>query len=199
MNRVAKPTSRHNKKSGSVRIISGQWRGRRLPVLDAEGLRPSTDRTRETLFNWLMAHVQGSRVLDVFAGSGVLGLEALSRYARETVFIEKHAPTAKQLIANLNTLKAVAEVHCNDAMAVLPTLSAPFDLIFVDPPFGQDLVNPCLTALHKHQLLAANALIYVEQEINGPALALPPGCEVIKQKQTGQLAYCLLEYTGAEA
>ena len=79
MNRVAKKSQRQSGRSGSVRIISGQWRGRRLPVLDAEGLRPSTDRTRETLFNWLMTDVQDAKVLDVFAGSGVLGLESLSR------------------------------------------------------------------------------------------------------------------------
>lgn len=195
MNRVAKPTSRHGKKNGSVRIISGQWRGRRLPVLDAEGLRPSTDRTRETLFNWLMAHIQDSRVLDVFAGSGVLGLEALSRYAREAVFIEKQSQTASQLKTNLATLKTAAQVFNDDALAVLPRLTTPFDIIFIDPPFGHNLVNPCLTALYKNRLLADQAFIYVEQESNAPALELPPGCSILKQKQTGQLAYCLLQYT----
>lgn len=199
MNRVTKPSSRHTKKSGSVRIISGQWRGRRLPVPDAAGLRPSTDRTRETLFNWLMTHIQGSRVLDVFAGSGALGLEALSRYASEVIFIEKHAPTAKQLTANLVTLHAAAQVHCNDALAVLPGLKTPFDIVFIDPPFGHDLVNPTLALLHQHRLLAANALIYVEQEINGPSIVLPPGYHVIKQKQTGQLSYGLLEYINGQA
>ncbi|GGF86123.1 16S rRNA (guanine(966)-N(2))-methyltransferase RsmD [Alteromonas lipolytica] len=195
MNRVAKPSSRHSKKSGSVRIISGQWRGRRLPVLDAEGLRPSTDRTRETLFNWLMAHVQGSRVLDVFAGSGVLGLEALSRYASESVFIEKQTATANQLKANLATLKTNAQVYCADALSVLPQLKTPFDIIFIDPPFGHNLVNPALAALYQHGLLADNALIYVEQEANGPAIEMPPGCEIIKQKHTGQLAYCLIQFS----
>ena len=194
MNRVAKPSSRQRKKGGSVRIISGQWRGRRLPVLDAEGLRPSTDRTRETLFNWLMAQVQDSRVLDVFAGSGVLGLEALSRYAKEAIFIEKQSQTAKQLKANLTTLKTDAQVHCDDALNIIPRLTGSFNLVFIDPPFGQDLVNPSLAALHKHNLLAPNALLYVEQETNAPALELPDSCRIIKQKHTGQLTYCLIEY-----
>ena len=195
MNRVAKPSSRHSKKSGSVRIISGQWRGRRLPVLDAEGLRPSTDRTRETLFNWLMGAVHDSRVLDAFAGSGVLGLEALSRYAKEVVFVEKQAQTAKQLKNNLATLNTEARVYCDDALAVLPQLKSPFDIVFIDPPFGFDLVNPTLAALFQHDLLADGALIYVEQENQAPALDLLPTCQVIKQKQTGQLSYCLIEFS----
>ncbi|MDC8829950.1 16S rRNA (guanine(966)-N(2))-methyltransferase RsmD [Alteromonas gilva] len=194
MNRVAKHKRRPARPTGSVRLISGQWRGRRLPVLDAEGLRPSTDRTRETLFNWLMADTQGSNVLDVFAGSGVLGLEALSRYANSAVFIEMQSGTARQLEQNLATLNARADVHCGNALTILPTLGKQFDIVFIDPPFGQDLVNSTLTLLHAHQLLADNAKIYIEQEVNGPAIVLPPGCHMSKQKQAGQLTYCLLGY-----
>lgn len=195
MNRVTKKSQRNAPKSGSVRIISGQWRGRRLPVLDAEGLRPSTDRTRETLFNWLMAETQSSHVLDVFAGTGVLGLEALSRYASSAVFIEKKAQTAQQLKANLATLNTQATVINDDALQVLKQLNQPFNIVFVDPPFGLNLVNPTLTTLVEQQLLLDGAKVYVEQEIKGPSLQLPLGLEVIKQKQTGQLHYCLLNYT----
>ncbi|NVK57358.1 MAG: 16S rRNA (guanine(966)-N(2))-methyltransferase RsmD [Alteromonadaceae bacterium] len=194
MNRVAKHNRRNNKPLGSVRMISGQWRGRRLPVLDAEGLRPSTDRTRETLFNWLMADTQGSNVLDVFAGSGVLGLEALSRYANSAVFIEMQSSTARQLQQNLVTLNTTADVHCGNALTILPTLGKQFDIVFIDPPFGQDLVNTTLSVLHTHGLLAAHAKIYIEQEANAPGLELPAGCNIIRQKQAGQFTYCLLEY-----
>ncbi len=195
MKRVAKHKRRNTRPEGSVRLISGQWRGRRLPVLNAEGLRPSTDRTRETLFNWLMADTQDSNVLDVFAGSGVLGLEALSRYASSAVFIEMQSQTARQLEQNLRTLDTEADVHCGNALSILPGLNKQFDIVFIDPPFGQDLVNSALSLLHTHKLLADNAKIYIEQEINAPAIELPEGCQIIKQKQTGQLSYCLLEYT----
>lgn len=198
MNRVAKHSRRKSTQSGSVRIISGQWRGRRLPVLDAEGLRPSTDRTRETLFNWLMNDTQNSNVLDVFAGSGVLGLEALSRYAQAAVFIEKQASSARQLEANITTLKANAQVFNEDAFTVLGSLQQTFDLVFIDPPFGLGLVNPTLALLASQQLLSENAKVYVEQEINGPALQLPSGLDIIKRKQTGQLYYCLLSYSAGK-
>lgn len=193
MNRVAKKSPSRSKGTGSVRIISGQWRGRRLPVPDAEGLRPSTDRTRETLFNWLMNDIQDAVVLDAFAGSGVLGLEALSRYAASVVFIEKSSSTAQQLRNNLKTLKADAEVLCGDSLKLLPSLNTPFNLVFIDPPFGLDLVNPTLQGLQEQALLAENALIYVEQEINAPTLTLAPGWQIIKQKKTGQLSYCLID------
>ncbi|TPV57960.1 16S rRNA (guanine(966)-N(2))-methyltransferase RsmD [Aestuariibacter sp. GS-14] len=192
MNRVAKKSQRPSGRSGSVRIISGQWRGRRLPVLDAEGLRPSTDRTRETLFNWLMADVQDARVLDVFAGSGVLGMESLSRFASEATFIEKNSQAAGQLKKNLALLKAQATVHQGDALQVLPALSGPFDLIFIDPPFQHNLVNPALQALQQHGLIAESAKIYIEQEVGAPPLLLPQGVSVLKHKQTGQFSYYLL-------
>ena len=192
MNRVAKKSQRQSGRSGSVRIISGQWRGRRLPVLDAEGLRPSTDRTRETLFNWLMTDVQDAKVLDVFAGSGVLGLESLSRYASDATFIEKNSQAVAQLKKNLTLLKAHAAVHQGDALQVLAGLSQPYDLIFIDPPFQHNLVNPTLSALQQHGLIAEHAKIYVEQEANAPQLVLPEGLSVLKQKHTGQLSYYLL-------
>lgn len=192
MNRVAKKSQRQTGRSGSVRIISGQWRGRRLPVLDAEGLRPSTDRTRETLFNWLMADIQDAKILDVFAGSGVLGLESLSRYASEATFIEKNGQAVNQLKKNLTLLKAQATVHQGDALQVLTGLTHSFDVIFIDPPFQHDLVNPTLAALQNNGLIAGDAKIYVEQEANAPQLKLPQGLSVLKQKHTGQLSYYLL-------
>lgn len=161
-------------------------------MLDAEGLRPSTDRTRETLFNWLMADVQDARVLDVFAGSGVLGMESLSRFASEATFIEKNSQAAGQLKKNLALLKAQATVHQGDALQVLPALTGPFDLVFIDPPFQHNLVNPALQALQQNGLIAESAKIYVEQEVGAPQLLLPQGVSVLKHKQTGQFSYYLL-------
>ena len=122
---------------GQIRIIGGQWRGRKLPVLNAEGLRPTTDRNKETLFNWLMPYINDARCLDVFAGSGGLGLEALSRYAAHCDFIELDKQAASQLKSNLTLLKAnelaSATVHQGDALGILKGISqAPYDIIFVD-------------------------------------------------------------------
>ena len=124
-------------RAGMIRLISGQWRGRKLPVHDVDGLRPTTDRVKETLFNWLAAEVRASRCLDVFAGSGSLGFEALSRYASYVMMIEKEPKAARQLQLNLQTLQcSQAQVICRDALQVLQAgCSGPFELVFLGPPF----------------------------------------------------------------
>src|SRR5690606_2647217 len=127
---------------GAVRIVGGRWRGTRLPVADAEGLRPTPDRVRETLFNWLQPVLPGARVLDLFAGSGALGLEALSRGAREALLVERDPGLAQQLrraVERLQGGEAVQVVNA-DALAFLSGYAGPpFDIAFVDPPFAQDL------------------------------------------------------------
>lgn len=162
--RRAPPTA-GAKPSGRLRLIGGDYRRRLLPVLDSPGLRPTPDRVRETLFNWLTAALPGARVLDLFAGTGALGLEALSRGAREATFVERDARVAAQLRGNLATLGAEARgrVVDADAAAFLAGPPAPVTLAFLDPPFRQGLAAPCCAALEAGWL-ADDAFIYVETE-----------------------------------
>ncbi len=179
-----------NRPTGEVRIIAGLWRGRKLPVLNAEGLRPTTDRVKETLFNWLMMDVAGARCLDCFAGSGSLGIEALSRQAQAVTFLEKFANAANQLKKNLQSLKTVnATVVHTDSLQFLshPNHEEPFDIVFVDPPFHLGFVPQILSCLQHNGWLAPNALIYVETEKNHPPLTLPENWQILKEKTAGQV------------
>lgn len=187
--------STQNRPTGEVRVIAGLWRGRKLPVLNAEGLRPTTDRVKETLFNWLMMDIAGSRCLDCFAGSGSLGIEALSRQAQAVTFLEKFADAANQLRKNLVSLKAEnGKVIQTDTLQFLAQKNseAPFDLVFVDPPFHQGFVPQVLTALEQNGWLTENALIYVETEKNHSPLVLPEHWKVIKEKTAGQVVSRLI-------
>lgn len=159
-----KPTN-----SGSVRIIGGRWRGTRLPVADAAGLRPTSDRTRETLFNWLDPILPGARVLDLFAGSGALGLEALSRGARHALLVEREPRLATSLVGVVEKLGAGSAAHvvCADALAFLHApLHGRFDLVFLDPPFDADLWVKALEALEPW--VTDNAWLYVESPADRP-------------------------------
>lgn len=168
------PRASTSKPLGVVRIIGGDWRGSRLPVADREGLRPTADRVRETLFNWLQPVLPGARVLDLFAGTGALGLEAVSRGARSAVLVERDPQLAeglRQLAAKLSGGERV-QVVCADALSWLRQIpgshdSAGFDLVFVDPPFAGDLWHPAFEALEGH--LADEAWLYVES----PSLMQP--------------------------
>ena len=189
--------------TGQIRIIGGQWRGRKLPVLNAEGLRPTTDRNKETLFNWLMPYVNDARCLDVFAGSGGLGLEALSRYAAHCDFIELDNQAVSQLESNLSLLKvnevASAKVHQGNALNILKGLNAltptelPYDVVFVDPPFGKDLVAPALISLAENNLVQSGSVVYLEHESTLTTPTLPTHWQVIKEKHTSALRYMLIE------
>ena len=122
--------------AGQIRIIGGQWRGRKLPVPESAGLRPTTDRVRETLFNWLAADLPQARCLDCFAGSGALGIEALSRYAGHVTLVELEPQVARQLTGNLRTLNSSAgQVIQADTLRWLGTPGQPYDIVFIDPPF----------------------------------------------------------------
>ncbi|MDF7667885.1 16S rRNA (guanine(966)-N(2))-methyltransferase RsmD [Orbaceae bacterium ESL0727] len=176
--------------NGTIRIISGKWRGRKLPVLDKAGLRPTTDRVKETLFNWLMPILQGSICLDCFAGSGSLGFEAASRGAQRVILLEKDQSTFKQLEKNNRLLQS----HCVTVywMDTLTWLRQPaknqFDLVFIDPPFHQGLIEKTVMLLEENQWLNAGAYIYIESEIDHNLQAyIPPHWQLHREKVTGQV------------
>ncbi|OBW90940.1 16S rRNA methyltransferase [Gallibacterium genomosp. 3] len=181
---------------GDVRIIAGLWRGRKLPVLLSQGLRPTSDRVRETLFNWLMNDIVDARCLDCFAGSGALGFESLSRQAKSVTMLEKSSVIAKQLQQNLQQLKAQnGEVICTDTLRFLreQTVTAPFDIVFLDPPFHQDLLVETITLLESRSWLAQNALIYLECEKTLNEIEIPQTWQLLKEKFTQQVAYRLYQ------
>ncbi|WP_350432351.1 16S rRNA (guanine(966)-N(2))-methyltransferase RsmD [Shewanella sp. H8] len=188
--------AKKNTSSGQVRIISGQWRSRKLPIHDLEGLRPTTDRVRETLFNWLANDIRGARVLDCYAGSGALGLEALSRYANFATMIELQKNAANQLKQNLATLQCQnAEVVNADSLQMLAKGTATgFDIVFIDPPFHKDLAGKTVELLMTHQWLNNDALIYVETESTLASFQVPATWIALKEKQAGQVCYRLYQY-----
>jgi len=183
--------------SNTLRIIGGEWRGRKLRFADGEGLRPTTDRVRETLFNWLAPLIHGARCLDLFAGSGALGLEALSRGAAEVVFIDTSPAAVAALKENLALLGAEkAEVIRGDALGFLQGNSRQFDVVFLDPPFRCDLLQPAMKLLSGQPWLAEGARVYLELEGEEPLPELPAGWEVLRSKKAGQVAYHLVEVKG---
>ncbi len=176
-----------------LRIIGGCWRGRRLSFPPLPGLRPTPDRVRETLFNWLAPMIAGTRCLDLFAGSGALGMEALSRGAAEVVFVEHHPLIAQGLKENLHQLgSASAQVEQADVLSWLQGPVKPADIVFLDPPFSADLLTPVCTALEEKQWLNPGARIYLESERDLQILALPQDWEIIREKTAGSVSYRLI-------
>ena len=174
---------------GSVRIIGGRWRGRRLPV-PAGDVRPSADRVRETLFNWLAPRLPGARCLDLFAGTGALGFEALSRGAREATFLDSDATVVAHLKDVRQRLEAEqAEILRYDAAAWLTaTKPTAYDIVFVDPPFAAALAELVLARLAAGWV-APDGVVYVEAP---EAPALPPGWTCLRQGRTRQVIYSLV-------
>lgn len=184
-----------NKKSaiGQIRIIAGKHRGRKLPVLMAEGLRPTTDRVKETVFNWLMPYIPQANCLDCFAGSGGLGFEALSRGAKSVILVELNKAAAKQLQTNKDLLKASElNVINSDALTVITQATQMFDVVFIDPPFRKNLVEQTANALNQNKL-AENAMIYVEMEVESQQ-QLPSNWQLLKEKKAGQVIYQLYQF-----
>ncbi|QAV23538.1 16S rRNA (guanine(966)-N(2))-methyltransferase [Proteus hauseri] len=177
---------------GQIRIIGGKWRGRKLPVLDSQGLRPTTDRVKETLFNWLMPVIQDARCLDCFAGSGGLGIEALSRYAKETTFIEYERNVAQQITANLALLNAEnGKVIQDSALSWLAKQGTAYNVVFLDPPFHKGMLSETIQLLENNSWLAEDCYIYVEEEINANTYTLPTHWTLHREKLAGQVAYRL--------
>ncbi|CAM3878864.1 16S rRNA (guanine(966)-N(2))-methyltransferase RsmD [Vreelandella rituensis] len=169
-----------------MRIIGGKFRRRQLPVLESPGLRPTPDRVRETLFNWLAAHVEGAQVLDLFAGTGALGIEALSRGAASACLVERDSKVAAQLSHNLALLEVEnASVISRDVSAFLTIPpSTAFSLVFLDPPFHQALVEPCCQAL-ENGWLTPRAMIYVETEA-GLSPPVPNSWSLHRETRAGE-------------
>lgn len=183
--------ARHKAKTeaaGSVRIIAGQWRGRRLTFPGRAGLRPTGDRLRETLFNWLQPDCPGARCLDLFAGSGSLGLEAASRGADWVTLVERDAQAAAALRANCALLGAAAvevlEVDALDWLARPPS-APPYDIVFIDPPFADAVLEVALGVLMVPGWLAARAWVYLESARDRAPAALPPGWSQHREMHAG--------------
>ncbi|EKO3532568.1 16S rRNA (guanine(966)-N(2))-methyltransferase RsmD [Vibrio fluvialis] len=182
--------------SGQVRIISGLWRGRKLPVHDAEGLRPTTDRVKETLFNWLAQDIPHARCLDLFAGSGGLGFESASRQADKVTMLEMNPQAFAQLKTNIAALKASnIEAVNTDTLAYLKQPGQAYDVVFIDPPFRQGLLQETVQLLEQNGWLAANAMIYIESEKELPLTELPENWQLYREKLAGQVCYRLFERT----
>ncbi len=186
--------------SNMLRIVGGKWRSRRLRFVDAEGLRPTPDRVRETLFNWLQFEINGAHCLDAFAGSGALGFEALSRGAASVVMLEKQRPQFLALQQSAQELQAVGlTLLSGDARQLLrePAAWQPqqgFDGIFLDPPFHKDLLPEICTLLHERGLLRPEAFVYVESESDWAGLALPAAISLQKQTRAGLVQAYLARY-----
>lgn len=182
---------------GKIRIIGGKWRGRNLKVLDHAALRPTSDRIRETLFNWLAPKIINKRCLDLFAGSGALGIESISRGAQLAWLVEKEYKIVqhlKQEIALLHTDKCT--VIQADAFHFLKQTPTIFDIVFLDPPFRQNLLIPCCELLENQNWLAPQALIYLESERHFDSTKLPSNWQIIRQQTAGQVAFFLVQRNG---
>ncbi|HEX6592712.1 MAG TPA: 16S rRNA (guanine(966)-N(2))-methyltransferase RsmD [Moraxellaceae bacterium] len=183
-----------------LRIVGGKWRSRRLRFVDAEGLRPTPDRVRETLFNWLQFEINGAHCLDAFAGSGALGFEALSRGAASVVMLEKQKPQFQALQTAAQELQAENLTLLNgDALALLRASAAwqpagGFDGIFLDPPFHKSLLPEICAVLLERGLLKPDAFVYVESESDWTTLALPAAFTVQKQTRAGLVQAYLARY-----
>jgi 16S rRNA (guanine966-N2)-methyltransferase len=180
-----------------VRIIGGRWRGVPLTFPAQPQLRPTPDRVRETLFNWLQPVIVGARCLDLFAGSGALGIEALSRGAGSVTFVDRDPQIGKHLAAVLARLgvpsgEGAAAVEVADALAFLEGPALAFDVVFLDPPYAADLLAPVCQRLAAAGWLASNAYVYLECAADGPLPALPAGWVVHRAKRAGQVGYHLL-------
>jgi len=188
-----KTTNKKKSHAGQLRIVAGNWRSRLLQIADVPGLRPTPERIRETLFNWLATRIRGARCLDLCAGTGALGLEALSRGAGEVVFVERSHAAFKTLRSNISLLGATnSEVLNVDARDYLGgSNSKPFDVVFLDPPFTADLYDELCRLLSEQSWLADDARVYIEMDNDLPQLELPGGWQVLKNKTAGKVRYVL--------
>lgn len=181
--------------SNQLRIIGGEWRGRKLRFPDVTNLRPTPDRVRETLFNWLMPVIHGASCLDLFAGSGALGLEALSRGAAFTTFVDSHSKATQAIQSHLELLNAgeIAEVVQMDGMKFLSREAKPYDVVFLDPPYQSDFMQKVIPLLETHNWLNPDAMLYLEIEKRHALPELPANWQKLKEKTAGEVNYFLFQ------
>ena len=197
---MAKPSNRGRKRApgrpaGAFRIIGGEWRSRRLAVPSGADVRPTPDRVRETLFNWLAPVIAGARCLDLYAGSGALGLEALSRGAAEVVFVDQAAGALRQVAANLELLHCDrGRTVCMDAERYLEGPAQPFDIVFLDPPYRRDMLAPVCAQLMARGWVGPTSAVYLEHEAGAAPPALPPGWVLARSAAAGQVRYHLARF-----
>ena len=186
------------RQKNQLRIIGGEHGGRRLHFPDGRGLRPTADRVRETLFNWLQGKLHGRKVLDLFAGSGALGIEALSRGAGHVVFVEQARLAAQQLKENLSLLREQdrSNVVQDDALRWLPRDNETFDLVLLDPPFADGLLPAVCSEIEKGGHLADEAWVYLEQDSSHPWPELPSNWQLHREGKAGQAAFRLMHRIG---
>jgi 16S rRNA (guanine966-N2)-methyltransferase len=184
-----------SKGSNQLRIIGGEWRGRKLRFPDAPNLRPTPDRVRETVFNWLAPIIQGARCLDLFAGSGALGLEALSRGAAFITFVDSHKKVIQVLHGHLDLLKAneKAEALHLDGVKFLNTEAKPYDVVFLDPPYQSNFMEKVVPLLEENDCLSDNAMLYLEVEKRQSLPELPESWIMLKEKTAGDVSYFLFQ------
>ena len=186
-------------RSRELRIIGGTWRGRKLRFPASAAIRPTPDRVRETLFNWLGGSIHGAQCLDLFAGSGALGLEALSRGAAHVTFVERDAAAVQALRLLLREWQAGdAHVERCDALRYLAGEARPFDIVFLDPPFASELLTRAAALLEARQWLSAGARMYVECAARDGLPPLPAGWQTLKAKQAGEVGYYLFAHTAPD-
>ncbi len=167
----------------STRIIGGEWRGRKLEFPAVEGLRPTGARVRETLFNWLQYQIPGSLCLDLFAGSGSLGIEAASRGAKQVVLVEQHPDAVKFLKQNINHLQSEnISVEQMSAQDFLRSAKTPFDIVFLDPPFTDKILTEVCLLLENGGLVKKNTMIYIEQNKSSIFSEVPKNWSLFKEK-----------------
>lgn len=189
-----RPASGVQRARNELRIIGGAWRGRRVKFPDIAAIRPTPDRVRETLFNWLQHDVAGSRCLDLFAGSGALGLEALSRGARQVVFVDRERAVIAHLRETLSMLGAQgAELRALDASRYLESPPEPFDIVFLDPPFANEIIPALCATLEDRGWLAPRAHVYIEQPAKAGPPALPGSWILLKSGRAGEVGYHLAQ------
>jgi len=178
---------------GVIRIIGGEWRGRKLKVPSIPHLRPTPDRVRETLFNWLAPMIAGANCLDAFAGSGALGFEAISRGASQVVMVDESVVVVKLLREEAEMLKTTkAEIYRASLPTQLKIPAKPFDIVFLDPPYQANLLLPCCVFLEEQNFLADEAYIYLEAHEKMAESDLPANWQIMKSKRAGQVAYHLV-------